>query len=244
MIPRFTPRRMLPDPLPSVSLRPAERAATHMIASLLLEYPDEEWFGRLPVLREHTASLPARIRTLFTDFLDAADDAGPASWQQQYVRTFDLKRKCSLYLTYYATGDTRRRGAALVAFLDGYRAAGWEFDAPELPDYLPAVLELSAVSDSPIAAHLLSAHREGIEVLRFALEQLESPWAGVVRAVTLSLPPIDERTRERYLQLINEGPPSELVGVDAVLPPFAVRPEPPAPARSVDEPNREDAWTR
>ncbi|HWT33155.1 MAG TPA: nitrate reductase molybdenum cofactor assembly chaperone [Microbacterium sp.] len=239
MIGRVTPKRMLPAPLPVLSLRPGERATVHMIASLLLEYPDETWFARLPVLRTHAASLPARVAELFAGFLDAAEAAGPTPWQQQYVRTFDLKRKCSLYLTYYATGDTRRRGAALVAFLDGYRAAGWEFDAPELPDYLPAVLELSALSDSPIGADLLSAHREGIEVLRFALEQLDSPWAAVVRAVTLSLPPIDERTRERYLRLINEGPPAELVGTDdGMLPPFAAQP------RRLDDGNREDAWIR
>ena len=88
--------------------------------------------------------------------MDAATSAGVTEWQRRYVVTFDLKRKCSLYLSYYATGDTRRRGAALVTFKEAYRAAGWEFDAPELPDYLPAVLEFSAVSDSPIA---VGAHR-------------------------------------------------------------------------------------
>lgn len=233
MIGRVTPQRALPDPLPALPLRREERARTHMIASLLLDYPDQTWFGRVGLLREQSATLPPRIATLFEAFLDAAQSAGPAAWQRAYVATFDLKRKCSLYLTYYATGDTRRRGAALVAFLDAYRAAGWEFDAPELPDYLPAVLELSAVSDSPIAADVLSAHREGVEVLRFALESMDSPWAGVVRAVTLSLPPIDERTRERYLRLINEGPPTETVGIDgAGLPPFPMTPR------------TEEAWTR
>ena len=146
-------------------------------------------------------------------------------WEQRYVTTFDLKRKCSLYLTYYATGDTRKRGTALVTILEAYRAAGWEFDADELPDYLPAVLEFSAMSDSEIAAGLLSSHREGIEVLRAALEAMDSPWAGVVRAVTLSLPPIDEATRERYLALISEGPPTETVGLSFLgIPGFPAEP--------------------
>ncbi|GAB6856154.1 nitrate reductase molybdenum cofactor assembly chaperone [Microbacterium xylanilyticum] len=232
MIGRVTPKRLLPDPLPSVPLRREQRATAHMVASLLLDYPDAEWFARLPVLRPYVATLPPRIAELFDGFMDAATAAGPDAWQTQYVATFDLKRKCSLYLTYYATGDTRKRGAALVTFLDAYRAAGWEFDAQELPDYLPAVLELSASTDSPIAAGILSAHREGVEVLRFALESQDSPWAGIVRAVTLSLPPIDERTRERYLRLVNDGPPTETVGIDS-LPPFAVRAD-----------SREDAWTR
>ncbi|GAA4345253.1 nitrate reductase molybdenum cofactor assembly chaperone [Microbacterium rhizosphaerae] len=224
MIGRVTPQRMMPDPLPSLSLRREQRATAHMVASLLLDYPDDAWFSRLPVLRAHVATLPHRMAQLFDGFMDAAAATGPRAWQAQYVATFDLKRRCSLYLTYYATGDTRRRGAALVAFLDAYRAAGWEFEADELPDYLPAVLELSASSDSPIAAGILSAHREGVEVLRYALESQDSPWSAVVRAVTLSLPPIDERTRERYLRLINDGPPTETVGIDT-LPPFPVRPE-------------------
>lgn len=222
---RVTPRRAMPDPLAPVALRPDERARVHMIASLLLDYPDEAWFVRLPLLRDQLAGLPSRVREPLEGFLDAAESGGRSAWERAYVTTFDLKRKCSLYLSYFATGDTRRRGTALVTFLDAYRAAGWEFDAAELPDYLPAVLEFSAVSGSPVADALLASHREGVEVLRAALEGMSSPWAGVVRAVTLSLPAIDSRTRDRVFDLVNEGPPSETVGLSWIgtLPPFRPR---------------------
>ena len=222
---RVTPRRAMPDPLAPVALRPDERARVHMIASLLLDYPDEAWFARLPLLRDQLAGLPSRVREPLEGFMDAAESAGRSAWERTYVTTFDLKRKCSLYLSYFATGDTRRRGTALVTFLDAYRAAGWEFDAAELPDYLPAVLEFSAVSGSPVADALLASHREGVEVLRAALEGMSSPWAGVVRAVTLSLPAIDSRTRDRVFDLVNEGPPSETVGLSWIgtLPPFRPR---------------------
>lgn len=222
---RVTPRRAMPDPLAPVALRPDERARVHMIASLLLDYPDEAWFARLPLLRDQLAGLPSRVREPLEGFVDAAESAGRSAWERTYVTTFDLKRKCSLYLSYFATGDTRRRGTALVTFLDAYRAAGWEFDAAELPDYLPAVLEFSAVSGSPVADALLASHREGVEVLRAALEGMSSPWAGVVRAVTLSLPAIDSRTRDRVFDLVNEGPPSETVGLSWIgtLPPFRPR---------------------
>lgn len=210
---RVTPRRALPAELAPVRLTAAERGATHMLASLLLDYPDAAWFDRLPVLRTHIGTLPAAIGQPLGRFIADAELAGPEEWQRRYVVTFDLKRKCSLYLSYYATGDTRRRGVALVTFLEAYRAAGWEFDADDLPDYLPAVLEFAARSESEIAHALIASHREGIEVLRAALEGLDSPWALVVRAVTLSLPAIDERTRERFLDLISEGPPMETVGL-------------------------------
>ena len=227
---RVTPRRAMPDPLAPVALRPDERARVHMIASLLLDYPDEAWFARLPLLRDQLAGLPSRVREPLEGFLDAAESAGRSAWERAYVTTFDLKRKCSLYLSYYATGDTRRRGVALVTFLEAYRAAGWEFDADDLPDFLPAVLEFSAradaaTADAQIAGALLASHREGVEVLRAALEGMSSPWAGVVRAVTLSLPAIDSRTRDRVFDLVNEGPPSETVGLSWIgtLPPFRPR---------------------
>jgi len=219
---RVTPRKAMPPGLPPVRLDATQRARTHMLASLLLDYPDAGWFARLPALRAHAATLPAPLARPLAQFLDQAEAAGETQWQRRYVTTFDLKRKCSLYLSYYATGDTRRRGVALVTFLEAYRAAGWEFDSDDLPDFLPAVLEFSARSDSDIAGALIASHREGIEVLRAALEGMDSPWALVVRTVTLSLPPIDDRTRERFLDLINEGPPSETVGLSFLgqLPPF------------------------
>ncbi|MEU1971040.1 nitrate reductase molybdenum cofactor assembly chaperone [Microbacterium sp. NPDC019599] len=222
LLPRVTPRRALPVELESLDLDPARRARVHMIASLLLDYPDEAWFARLARVRGGLDGLPAPIAEPLAQFADAATEAGLTEWQRRYVLTFDLKRKCSLYLSYYATGDTRKRGTALVTFLEAYRAAGWEFDAQELPDYLPVALEFSALSDSPIAEALIASHRDGIEVLRAALESMDSPWAAVVRAVTLSLPPIDDETRERFVRLITEGPPAETVGLSFLgsLPPF------------------------
>ena len=60
--------------------------------------------------------------------------------------------------------------------------------ADELPDYLPVVLELSARSGDEVADVLLSSHREGIEVLRAALVDAGSPYAGLVEAVSATLP--------------------------------------------------------
>lgn len=219
---RVTPRRALPPELTPVALDRAQRARTHMLVSLLLDYPDAAWHERLGELRGHAEALPVAVAQPLLAFIDHMSWTDATECQRRYVTTFDLKRKCSLYLSYYATGDTRRRGVALVTFLEAYRAAGWEFDADDLPDYLPAVLEFSARSGSEIADALIASHREGIEVLRAALEDMKSPWALLVRAITLSLPPIDARTRERFLDLISEGPPTETVGLSFLgqLPPF------------------------
>ena len=51
----------------------------------------------------------------------------------RYVETFDLRRRATLYLTYYAHGDTRERGMALLRLKKLYRAAGLPMDAPSCP---------------------------------------------------------------------------------------------------------------
>lgn len=224
---RVTPRRPLPQSLSAIPLTNLERRSTHMLTSLLLDYPSAQWFERLDTLRAHAQELPVEIAEELLAFIGAAEASDPLVWQRKYVETFDLKRKCSLYLSYFATGDTRRRGTALVTFIEAYRAVGWELDANELPDYLPTVLEFSARSASDVADALLAAHIEGVEVLRAALEAMKSPWAHLVKAVTLSLPPVDAATRERVLTLVNEGPPTETVGLSFLgnLPPFTARSE-------------------
>lgn len=194
-----------------------------MAASILLDYPSRERRSRFDVVAASAAGLPAPLRLAFEAFLDAASGMGSQELEAHFTAIFDLKRKCCPYLTYHAAGDTRRRGMALVRFVEAYREAGWEVAAEELPDYLPMVLEFSAVSDSPIAQELIAAHRQGIEVLRTALETFRSPYAHVVEAVCMSLAPIDDKTRERYLELVNEGPPTETVGLTFLgnLKPFA-----------------------
>lgn len=222
---RATARRPLPGTLEPIRLTRPQRARVHMLCSLLLDYPDAQWFDRLATLPGHLDGLPQELTGLFGRFIGTARAAGPTDWQRRYVATFDLKRKCSLYLSYFATGDTRKRGTALVTFLEAYRATGWDFSADELPDYLPAVLEFCARCDDPIAESLLAAHIEGIEVLRQALESSDSPWADLLRIITLSLPPVDAATRERVLNLVSEGPPTETVGLSFLgnLPPFSPR---------------------
>lgn len=212
-----------PRTVASIPLSKDDGVIAHMAASILLDYPDAERRRRFGVVAASVALLPAPLRNAFEAFLDAAAAMSQQELEAHFTATFDLKRKCCPYLTYYAAGDTRRRGMALVRFVEAYRAAGWEVAAEELPDYLPMVLEFSAVSESPIARELLSAHRDGIEVLRSALETIGSPYAHVVEAVSLSLPKIDEETRARYLALVNEGPPTETVGMTflGTLKPFA-----------------------
>lgn len=210
-------RRKRPKELDTSTLTDDQRRAVHMAASILLDYPKPERRAQFDQVAAVVASLPSEIAVEFDAFLSSVATMSQGELEAHFTSIFDQKRKCCPYLTYYSTGDTRRRGMALVGFIEAYRAAGWEVEDGELPDYLPMVLEFSARSDSPIAGQLLSSYREGIEVLRTALETFKSPYSHVVAAVCRSFPDIDDATRERYLRLVNEGPPTEMVGVTTFL---------------------------
>jgi nitrate reductase delta subunit len=223
-LPRPTARAPQLVPMTPVATSDTQRCTTHMAASVLLGYPDAEMREAAPVVRDAIGTLPAPVRERLVRFLDVLGSTPQAELEALYVQTFDLKRRCALYLTYYAAGDTRKRGMSLVRFVQAYQAAGWSLAGDELPDYLPVVLELSARAggartiEGRIAAGLLGSHREGVEVLRSALASMRSPWTDVVEAVCLTLPVLDDATRARYVELVTAGPPTEMVGLTALGP--------------------------
>ena len=167
-----------------------EHQVTWQAASLLLSYPDERLLGYARLLRAAVANVPDGQSTPLVRFLHHVEATQVLELAAAYVSTFDHQRRCCLYLTYYAHGDTRKRGMALLAFKHAYRAAGLELHADELPDHLAVVLEFAAMTDPHVGRQLLMDHRAGIELLRLALEAAPSPYADVLRAVTATLPPL------------------------------------------------------
>ncbi|MBO3101881.1 nitrate reductase molybdenum cofactor assembly chaperone [Cellulomonas fengjieae] len=190
------------------------RALTHRVAALLLEYPTAELVAQVPDLRAVASGLPTRALDPLLDHLARTPLDGPGGLAAEYVETFDLRRKACPYLTYYAYGDTRERGMALLGFKRAFRAAGLEVSPDELPDHLCVVLEFSATADVEAGTRLLLEHRAGLELLRLALVDHGSPWAGALTAVCSTLPPLGGDEREAVARLAAEGPPGESVGLE------------------------------
>ena len=123
------------------------QTATCKLASVLLQYPTAALFDGLGELDAFAATTsPRPAREAFARFLAWLRATPPAEVAQHYVQTFDLRRRCALYLTYYRYGDTRKRGLAMVAFKTAYRDAGFIPSEDELPDYLPMVLDFAALT--------------------------------------------------------------------------------------------------
>ncbi|MFF7646087.1 nitrate reductase molybdenum cofactor assembly chaperone [Streptomyces canus] len=193
----------------------AGRALTLRLVSLLLQYPDTELTAARTELTTVVGSLPATSGAehlaRFTDWFAAQD---PEVLERHYVEMFDLRRKSSLYLTYYLHGDTRRRGMALLTLNQRYKAAGWDTDGGELPDHLPVVLEFAALAGPGGGEAPLRQHRRGLELIHRALTDSASPYRHVLAALLTLLPPPTEADRAEVARLVAEGPPNEEVGLD------------------------------
>ena len=213
------PRRAAP--LTATQLTVAWQAA-----SLLLDYPDEELLGHLDLVDRAARQLPDRVGGPLRACVVHLRETPLPELQADYVDTFDTRRRHNLFLTYFAHGDTRKRGMALLRFKQTYLASGFELTDTELPDHLCVVLEYAATIDHERGRGLILDHRAGLELLRISLAEAGSRWAGAVEAVTATLPPLRGDEYEAVRRLAAEGPPEEEVG----LTPYATPAFDPGPA--------------
>ncbi|MGW4072485.1 nitrate reductase molybdenum cofactor assembly chaperone [Streptomyces asiaticus] len=193
------------------------RALLLRLCSLLLQYPDRELTAARPELTTAISALPsspaAEHLAAFVSWFAAEESE---VLEQTYVETFDLRRKSSLYLTYYLHGDTRRRGMALLTLNQRYRAAGWDTGGGELPDHLPVVLEFAALAGPGGGEAPLRRHRRGLELIHRALTEADSPYRHVLATLLALLPPPTDADLAAVARLAAEGPPDEEVGLAPV----------------------------
>jgi nitrate reductase delta subunit len=189
----------------------------YKLVSVLLQYPTVALLDGTGTLEAEAAGLPRPASIPLGRFLGWLQATPQSEVAQHYVATFDLRRRCALYLTYYRYGDTRKRGMAMLAFKAAYRAAGFEPIGDELADYLPLVLDFAALH--PSGEKLLRAHRADLELLLRALRQAESPYANVIEAVCGLLPALRKPDLAAVMKAWADGPPAEEVGLEPFAPP-------------------------
>ncbi|SUA72916.1 Nitrate reductase-like protein narX [Nocardia otitidiscaviarum] len=207
-------------PEPTVRMSERDRRLVWRMAALCLDYPSEDMLRTVHEFGGAVDELPAEVRDRLGEFLAHLRETDPLELAQRYVETFDMRRRASLHLTFYAYGDTRKRGMALLRFKHAYRHAGVELGDEELPDHLPVLLEFAATVDPIGGERLLGEHVPVLELLRLSLSDNGSPYAAVLAAVTATLPPVTTADRRRIAELAAQGPPEEEVGLE----PFAMDP--------------------
>jgi nitrate reductase delta subunit len=195
-----------------------DRVRALQAAALCLDYPDRQLLDQRRLLHRTAAALPVAAGAPLRRFLGHLDGTDPGRLARDYVETFDLRRRCCLYLTYYAHGDTRKRGMALLRFTHAYRTAGIILAGGELPDHLGVVCEVAAHAPATGLA-LLRDNRAGVELLHLALTEAGSPYADVLDVIRAVLPEPAPRDLDRALALARSGPPAEEVGLEPFAPP-------------------------
>ena len=210
----------------SKELSPRHLTIAWQAASLLLGYPEQELIDRLALIRRASLELPEDVGGPIRACVAELDQTALEELEADYVETFDSRRRHNLFLTYFAHGDTRKRGMALLRFKQTYLESGFELTDSELPDHLCVVLEYAATIDHERGRELILDHRAGLELLRISLTEAGSRWAGAVEAVTATLPPLRGEEWTAVRRLAAQGPPEEEVG----LTPYATPAFDPGPA--------------
>lgn len=144
--------------------------------AVLLAYPEADLVGALD---EIEAALGRQAREKLVPLLSQLRSEPLVHLQENYVDTFDRKPAHSLHLFEHILGESRDRGQAMVDLLDEYRHAGFEPDGTELPDYVPALIELLSVLYEAQRQFILDDAVHVLAALGERLASAGSPYAAI-----------------------------------------------------------------
>ena len=143
-----------------------EYKLTLKIAAYFLEYPDAEWWKDFPEYKKAVDEIKnPQIKNSFADLFDYVENLGAKEYENLYVQSFDFSQNTNLYLTTHNRTDFGKQANELQEFKNLFLENGYDLDK-ELPDYLPAILELAAAVPAENAKKILNAAKNKIELLR------------------------------------------------------------------------------
>lgn len=143
-----------------------EYRITLKIAAFLLEYPDAAWRKDFPEYRAAAAELKTpQSRDVFLDLFDYVEQFGAKEYEREYVRKFDFSQNTNLYLTTHNRTDFGKQSTEMHEYKQLFLDNGYDLQK-ELPDYLPALLELAVTVEPAQAKKILETARPKIELLR------------------------------------------------------------------------------
>lgn len=143
-----------------------EYQVTLKIAAYLLEYPDADWQKDFSEYRQAVEEIKTpQVKDAFVDLFDYVEKLGAKEYENLYVQSFDFSQNTNLYLTMHNRTDFGKQSQELHEFKTLFLENGYDLNK-ELPDYLPAILELAAAVPAENAKKILDAAKNKIELLR------------------------------------------------------------------------------
>jgi nitrate reductase delta subunit len=156
------------------------------VLARLLDYPSDATRALLPellqALQQERALSPARLAEVEA-LVGRIGRPDAYAVQALYVESFDRGRATSLHMFEHVHGDSRERGPALVDLQQTYAAGGMFFEASELPDYLPVVLEFASTQPPAVAREFLAEMAHILNAIHTALIKRDNPYAAAIGAV-------------------------------------------------------------
>jgi nitrate reductase delta subunit len=151
--------------------------------SRLLDFPESAMKASLAEIEEAVRNEPAlgeTSRKAGLDFVSWLRSRNLLDLQEIYTQTFDLSAKHTLCILHHLMEEQdRAKGEAMAGLIAFYRENGVEYIAPELPDYLPVILEFAAILSAEDARDFLAQSEEAVVILHDRLLGDESPYSPV-----------------------------------------------------------------
>ena len=165
-----------------------------LLTSYLFEYPSADWWEGVPTHAAAVADVERpQSREVFEEFFGYIGETKRQEFEDAYVRAFDFSQNTNLYLTTHNRTDFGKQSEEMLRYKQLFLDAGYDLDR-ELPDYLPALLELAAAVPEQEAQHILSEVRPKLELLRDRLIEAKLPYAFLLDVVLTEASALEGRT--------------------------------------------------
>ncbi|NCU17816.1 nitrate reductase molybdenum cofactor assembly chaperone [Pallidibacillus pasinlerensis] len=160
----------------------------YQIISILLQYPDDEWFSILPDIKDEINTIENKdVHKLLLEFIEEIEIISQDDLVENYIENFDFGKITNLYVTYLKLREQRERGLELLKLKMFYKSHGFDITDEELPDYLPLMLEFSGNVAKEVSNELLQMHFAAIEEIQKRLKETESYYAVLLDALKLAM---------------------------------------------------------
>lgn len=147
------------------------------IIAFLLHYPSLEWRNNLDEILALIDNVEdVQIGSTLKEFVAYLRETDAKEYEDLYVRSFDFSKNTNLYLTTHDATDVGKQAKELVEYKSFFTRNDFEIDK-EMPDFLPAILELTSVVKTEEAYQILEFAKYKIELLRSRLIEAKLPHA-------------------------------------------------------------------
>ncbi|GAA0208325.1 nitrate reductase molybdenum cofactor assembly chaperone [Selenomonas dianae] len=165
-----------------------------LLTSYLFEYPSADWWEGVPTHAAAVADVERpQSREVFEEFFGYIGETERQEFEDAYVRAFDFSQNTNLYLTTHNRTDFGKQAEELLRYKQLFLDAGYDLER-ELPDYLPALLELAAAVPERESLHILTEVRPKLELLRDRLIEAKLPYAFLLDVVLTEASALEGRT--------------------------------------------------